>query len=91
MPFFVFTAAACDFVAVDMEGMERVTTVVCWDKPSESVVVEMQVKETWQEPDLGRNRPSEVVSVETQLEQACQQTEFSWDSAGEVVNVEIQI
>ena len=90
IPFFVSTAAACDFVAVDMEGMVMVTTEVCWDGPNEVVVVEIQISETCQQTDFGRDRPSEVVIYETQTCEICQQPDFGRDGAGEVVGTEIQ-
>ena len=41
MPFYVFTAAACNLVAVDKEEVVWVTTEACWGGPSESVGIEM--------------------------------------------------
>ena len=41
IPIFVYTAAACDFVAVDKEEGVRTTTDACWDGSSERGVVEI--------------------------------------------------
>ena len=69
IPFFVSTAAACDFVAVnfevlDFEEVVRVITEACWDGADETVVSDIQICETCQQPDFGRDSTSEVVAVE---------------------------